>query len=408
MALRFTVPPNWPAPPAGWTPPPGWQPDPVWGPAPDGWQFWVDDEVQAAGGEGAVGSLGGSLGEAGAQAGFASVEEPTVPLGSAPYSSQGAGGVAGLDASSASAASVYSAQGHYSIRNQSAGNYDQPVFGSVQANPSAPKKSFFASTAGIITIIGVALVLIVGVIVAGVVLSSAGSSYSSDDSVAADSSEGSGSGSADVDTSGGFVPPEGSSNKQPEGDYKEYTGNGEATLDLEKPGGADKPAYLTYEFVGADEYADISIDSYDEDGEMTGLISYIPAENSAGSFWLDENGISGDSKPTTSLKVDGDGDWRVRVYPVESAPVYRSGDTVTGNGPAAFRLEGGAEAITVNETNTEYGFNLVVDEDMARGMVFSIMADEDYQGRVEIPAAETHYVVIDAAVDRGNWSITVD
>jgi membrane protease YdiL (CAAX protease family) len=38
--LRFTPPPDWPAPPEGFVPPPGWRPDPSWPPAPPGWQFW--------------------------------------------------------------------------------------------------------------------------------------------------------------------------------------------------------------------------------------------------------------------------------------------------------------------------------------------------------------------------------
>ncbi|MFI7482006.1 hypothetical protein ACH9EU_06265 [Kocuria sp. M1R5S2] len=42
--MNFIAPPNWPQPPAGWTPPPGWSPDPAWGPAPEGWQFWADDD----------------------------------------------------------------------------------------------------------------------------------------------------------------------------------------------------------------------------------------------------------------------------------------------------------------------------------------------------------------------------
>lgn len=38
--LRFTPPPDWPAPPDGFVPPPGWRPDPSWPPAPPGWNFW--------------------------------------------------------------------------------------------------------------------------------------------------------------------------------------------------------------------------------------------------------------------------------------------------------------------------------------------------------------------------------
>lgn len=52
-AMKFNAPPNWPQPPSGWTPPPNWFPDPAWGPAPEGWQFWVDDDPQAAAAAGA-------------------------------------------------------------------------------------------------------------------------------------------------------------------------------------------------------------------------------------------------------------------------------------------------------------------------------------------------------------------
>lgn len=43
MAARFNPAPGWPPIPEGWTPPPGWTPDPNWPPAPAGWQFWVED-----------------------------------------------------------------------------------------------------------------------------------------------------------------------------------------------------------------------------------------------------------------------------------------------------------------------------------------------------------------------------
>lgn len=45
--FRFNTPPGWPVPPPGWTPPDGWVPDPTWPPAPQGWGFWVPDEVPA-------------------------------------------------------------------------------------------------------------------------------------------------------------------------------------------------------------------------------------------------------------------------------------------------------------------------------------------------------------------------
>lgn len=41
--MRYNPPPNWPAPPPGWTPQPGWEPNPAWGPEPPGWPLWVDE-----------------------------------------------------------------------------------------------------------------------------------------------------------------------------------------------------------------------------------------------------------------------------------------------------------------------------------------------------------------------------
>lgn len=49
--MKFNTPPDWPQPPAGWTPPPGWTPDPSWPAAPEGWQFWLEDEKPTTGHE---------------------------------------------------------------------------------------------------------------------------------------------------------------------------------------------------------------------------------------------------------------------------------------------------------------------------------------------------------------------
>jgi predicted RNA-binding Zn-ribbon protein involved in translation (DUF1610 family) len=47
MPYRYNHPPNWPPHPDGWTPTEGWQPDSAWGPPPDGWVFWVEQEMKA-------------------------------------------------------------------------------------------------------------------------------------------------------------------------------------------------------------------------------------------------------------------------------------------------------------------------------------------------------------------------
>lgn len=40
---RFNPAPGWPAPPANWEPPAGWVPPKEWPEAPEGWNFWVED-----------------------------------------------------------------------------------------------------------------------------------------------------------------------------------------------------------------------------------------------------------------------------------------------------------------------------------------------------------------------------
>ncbi|WP_144300499.1 DUF4429 domain-containing protein [Stackebrandtia nassauensis] len=44
MTWRFHSPPGWPPPPVGFVPAPGWLPDPSWPAAPQGWNFWIEDD----------------------------------------------------------------------------------------------------------------------------------------------------------------------------------------------------------------------------------------------------------------------------------------------------------------------------------------------------------------------------
>lgn len=48
MANRYNPPPGWLVPGAGWRPPWDWVPDAAWPPAPIGWQFWIEDDAEAA------------------------------------------------------------------------------------------------------------------------------------------------------------------------------------------------------------------------------------------------------------------------------------------------------------------------------------------------------------------------
>lgn len=230
-----------------------------------------------------------------------SQEDPTVPLAAPDPVSPSAEPAAPAAVSSAAVPSASAYQQQNPPVSQPATGTDQGNYGQQPQNlpGSAPatKKPFYASTGGIITIIGAALVLILGIIIAGVVLtyissnrSASSDSYSSDSS---DSSSGSDSGSssdetAPSDTTDDFVAPAESDNKEPEGDFREYTGSGNETIEIEKPGGADKSAYVTYEFVGKDKYSSIDFNSYDANGKMTGLIDYVSVNKSSGSYWLDE------------------------------------------------------------------------------------------------------------------------
>ncbi|MGO4597448.1 hypothetical protein [Terrabacter sp. 2RAF25] len=47
MAVRFNVPPGWPAPSASWAPTDDWMPDPSWPAPPADWEFWTVDDRRA-------------------------------------------------------------------------------------------------------------------------------------------------------------------------------------------------------------------------------------------------------------------------------------------------------------------------------------------------------------------------
>lgn len=48
MALVFNPPPGWPTPPKSFVPDNNWTPDPSWPKAPEGWVFWVEENVSGA------------------------------------------------------------------------------------------------------------------------------------------------------------------------------------------------------------------------------------------------------------------------------------------------------------------------------------------------------------------------
>lgn len=88
MSYSFNPPPQWPKPPEGWEPGPGWQPDPAWGPAPEGWNFWVDENGAPVdsgnGGAQGVHPPQGPASPEGSAPQQGSPTPPTEPLGAQP------------------------------------------------------------------------------------------------------------------------------------------------------------------------------------------------------------------------------------------------------------------------------------------------------------------------------------
>lgn len=433
MALIFNPPPNWPAPPTkDWVPQPGWQPDPSWGEAPEGWNFWVEEndlasshqshadeadrtevlspesEKDSAGtnpyaavseamrqtlpedqqpsptNDEAVGSIrAGAVGEKTDDAETVPLGAPAQPgfTGTYPGSSTGAypnsGGPAGPGAYSDTA----------SYNGQSAG--EQPK----------------SKTGLIIGVIGGILLLLLALVVGlffiiGGIANNASSSDSSD-------SWGSDSGSSSFNDSSGSGKSSDTSNSG-SADAPVYSGSGDSTFDIEKPGGADGLAWLEYTFTGEDKYASFSISSLDADGETNLAVhdSLFEPEGS-GSYWLDASLFDAEDR-TTQLKIEAKGDWTVTLHTPDKAPTLESGDTLQGENATAFRIDEGAEVTAdISFTATDqYGGSLKVktsagaEDDYDEVVLMTTLSD--FKGSATFPAGK-QYVSVEP--DSGSWEI---
>lgn len=419
MSASFNPPPNWPKPPEGWEPEPGWQPDPAWGPAPEGWNFWVDENGRPIGGD-AQGSnseaaaSSGTAGTGSASTGSSASDAPTQPISAtSDYGSTGsgwgsAGTAAGAGAAGAGAASFGAASAHGSGDPQNAwgdsGNYSSGSQGSGSGasgwgtgaaaggagssgwnggvgpggnggwngNGGEPpkKKGFFASTAGILTIVGsLVLILVIALVLftTGVFggkdeasdtttnspsqsqeassPSSDQSTSSSDESASAsdESSSSSGESSSSSSSNGSEPTVEGYSSAAA---LKTFEGTGSKTVEIGK---LDPGRYvLTYVYEGDHS---IMITGKDSSGG-TQLLDIDAMNSTAGAAWLNQNAKE-TSDVATQLKVEeiggSSGKWKLAIY--DKAYKVEKGNHYSGRGTYASFYEGGAATLKFHNTS---------------------------------------------------------
>lgn len=383
MALIFNPPPNWPAPPTkDWIPQPGWQPDPAWGEAPEGWDFWVEENDLAS-------TRRGHTDEAD-RTEFLSPETEKDSAGTNPYAAVSETIRQTLPedqqpslASDETAGSLR-ADGAASDRFDDAatvplGTEAQPGFtgaypgsstgtypntggptgpgaysGAAPYNGQPAGEQPKSKTGLIIGVIGGILLLLLALIV-GLIFVIGGITYNTStttDSSNSDSSWLSDSGSSDssdISNSGSA-------------DSPVYSGSGDSTFDIEKPGGEDGVVWLEYTFTGEDKYSSFSIRSLDSYGETNSSVyGSVYEPEGSGSYWLDSNLYDAEDR-TVQLEIEAEGDWTITLHTPDKAPALKSGETLTGENATAFRIDEGAE-ITADISFTatdEYGGDLEI------------------------------------------------
>ncbi|WP_129358545.1 hypothetical protein [Rothia uropygioeca] len=352
MALRFNPPPHWPQPPEGWSPDPGWRPDPSWGPAPQGWFFWTDengnpvpsahpedpsfipDEPQQAPqpheeqpGDEAPDSWQNGWGSS--QASRAENSQTEGPAPTRQYQQQQPDG--------------WGHQGQENPPPQGSGWNGNP------RNQPPRKKNFFATSAGILSIIGaILLILVIGLVLAltGVF----GNTQDSGDSKAATSSSASESGnasdsansspeaSASGDGPSGMRPEQANIPANDADPVVEFTGEGSQKVKTDKLEDG-QVYYVEYWYQGDSNFA---LWGLDDKGEDAGLYANDIDETS-GSSWIDMDGLYGNPK---GFNVDAtDGKWEIKVY--DGNAIKSEGDkTMQSNGTVAFVYQGPKKSAT--------------------------------------------------------------
>ncbi|MDO4897712.1 MAG: hypothetical protein Q3965_00240 [Rothia sp. (in: high G+C Gram-positive bacteria)] len=423
MALKFNVPPNWPTPPSpDWRPAPGWQPDPAWGPAPAGWNFWVEDDqantdqpsqaeqadsttpakststdsTAAEGTPEGDSPIGTPAGDAPAEStppqtqlpGGENPVPPTVPLTPAanPYEAAPTVPLAPL----ATPSTTNGFEGNYagSPNYYPAANYSP---GTAPA-PKSNKKLIFGIIGGILALLLI-LILALAFVLRGA-FSDSSSSTSSSSRSSSSSSDALDAPKSSEYTTGGTA------------DAPVYSGSGDQVIDIEKPGGKDSIVWLEYSFTGEDDFSSFYIKSLDAEAMANLSISEFEfGQELSGSYWLDTYLFEPEER-TVALEIEAEGDWTITLRSADSAPLFKSGDTLKGDSNTAFRVEG-KDAITVDATFTakdKFGADLTVYAS-SKDDKSALMRTEQskFKGNFEIPA-DTQYVSVQPY--NGDWQLT--
>lgn len=214
-------------------------------------------------------------------------------------------------------------------------------------------QNFFATPLGLASIAGVIL-LVVLLILALVLFIPRGSDNTNNAGPAASSS----SSSSSASSSSSSDSDDSTELKKPSGDFKEYTGEGKKTIDIEKPNGNDSKALVYYEFTPASVPANennrgvLNVAGKTDKDQSSGFEvrdSGSVSSTITGSAWMDTT-----SKTTRKLQIEGEGKWTVRVYDASSAPKYGKGESIEGRARNyAFTYTGGTSSFEVNSESTD-------------------------------------------------------
>ena len=214
-------------------------------------------------------------------------------------------------------------------------------------------QNFFSTPLGLASIAGVIL-LVVLLILALVLFIPRGSDNTNNAEPAASSS----SSSSSASSSSSSDSDDSTELKKPSGDFKEYTGEGKKTIDIEKPNGNDSKALVYYEFTPASVPANennrgvLNVAGKTDKDQSSGFEvrdSGSVSSTITGSAWMDTT-----SKTTRKLQIEGEGKWTVRVYDASSAPKYGKGESIEGRARNyAFTYTGGTSSFEVNSESTD-------------------------------------------------------
>lgn len=280
---------------------------------------------------------------------------------------------------------------------QQANPYSQTAAATVA---SGGKKNFFATGAGILTIIGAVLVALVIALVS-VLIIGVGSSSS-------DSADSSYSKGETYEDEYGTVYGTDTSATHEDGSTI-YSGSGNQIFDIEKPDGSESVAWLEYEFTGEDEYSSINFSSLDGDGELTSSVIDVDfGQKLTGSYWIDAEQIY-DGDYTQTLQIEAEGDWVIKLHPVSKAPVLKTGEKISGTSAQAFLYEPDtASTLKATFTTDDHGDLQIYaqGEDFEQAADMLITTNQNgYEGSVSMPEGKQY---ISVSSYSGTWELTFE